>query len=119
MVGESFRGSISVLRILLAGVLLLTIFKVMNTDLAGKGKPWVSLKAMIPALLINISLNVLWIPEYGAQGAALASTVSYSIAALLFLYFYSKEVDIPITTILSYKKSDFDTFRQILKKIKK
>jgi O-antigen/teichoic acid export membrane protein len=119
MYGEMFRESTSVLNILLGGVLLLTIFKVMNTDLAGKGKPWVSLKAMIPALGINILLNILWIPEYGADGAALASTVSYSIAAILFLYFYSKEVGIPITTILRYKKSDFDPIRQILKKLKK
>lgn len=119
MFGEAFRGSINVLNYLLPGVVLLTIFKVMNTDLAGKGKPWVALKGMLPGLLINIVLNVLWIPQYGANGAALASTVSYSIAALLFLHFYSKEVKIPVKTILHYQKTDFDPILKVLKKLRK
>ncbi|MRH99160.1 oligosaccharide flippase family protein [Kriegella sp. EG-1] len=118
MYGEVFKGSTSVLKILLPGVLLLTFFKVMNMDLAGKGKPWVALKAMIPALIVNVLLNYAWIPSYGADGASAASTVSYSIAAVLFLHFYSKEVDIPIKTILHYKKSDFDPLIQLVKKIK-
>lgn len=119
MFGEEFRDSISVLNILLTGVLLLTIFKVMNMDLAGKGKPWVSLKAMIPALLINIILNLIWIPKYGADGAALASTVSYAFAAILFLFLYSFEVKIPVRIILSFKKSDFAPIAILLKKLKK
>ena len=119
MYGEEFEGSIMVLNLLLGGVLLLTIFKSMNQDMAGKGKPWVSMKAMIPALFVNVGLNIFWIPEYGANGAALASTVSYSLAALLFLHFYSKEVQIPIKQILHYKKTDFDPILNLLKKFKK
>lgn len=115
MFGENFRGSIKVLEYLLPGVILLTIFKVMNTDLAGKGKPYVAIKGMLPALLINVALNVLWIPEYGAQGAALASTMSYSFAAILFLYFYSKEVELSITEILFYKKADFEPILRLFK----
>ncbi|ERM80693.1 hypothetical protein P872_21555 [Rhodonellum psychrophilum GCM71 = DSM 17998] len=116
--GSDFFPSISVLNILLPGVLLLTFFKVMNMDLAGKGKPWVSLKAMAPALVVNIGLNFLWIPYYGADGASLASTISYSIAAVLFLHFYSMETAIPVKSILKYKKSDFIPILQIIKKIK-
>lgn len=119
MFGEAFRGSISVLNILLPGVLLLTFFKVMNMDLAGKGKPWIALKAMIPALLVNIVLNVLLIPDHGADGASFASTVSYTCAALLFLHFYSKEVDIPIKAILRYKRTDFAPIAQLINKLRK
>ena len=119
MFGKAFVGSISVLNILLPGVLLLTFFKVMNMDLAGKGKPWVALKAMIPALIVNVVLNYTLIPKYGADGASAASTISYSFAAVLFLYFYSKEVRIPIRSILHYKKSDFDPIVQIIKKLRK
>ncbi len=119
MYGEDFRGSISVLNYLVPGVVVLTIFKVMNVDLAGKGKPWVSMKAMIPALVINIILNFLWIPQDGSNGAALASTISYTLAGVLFLFFYSKEAEIPVKEILTYKKTDFDPLINILKKLKK
>ena len=88
-------------------------------DLAGRGKPWISMKAMLPALLLNIVLNLVLIPQYGANGASISSTISYTIAGLLFLFFYSKEVQIPIDQILSFKKSDFDPLINILNKIKK
>lgn len=118
MYGEAFVGSVIVLNTLLPGVLLLTIFKVINMDLSGKGKPWVSLKAMVPALIINIVLNFLLIPNYGAVGAALASTISYSFAALLFIIYYSKETKIPILKMLTYKKEDFKPVIQLITKLK-
>lgn len=117
MYGESFRGSIKVLNYLLPGVLLLTIFKVMNMDLAGKGKPWISMKAMVPALGVNIILNFILIPSNGAYGAAIASTVSYTIAGLLFLWFYSTATNIPVIKILAFKKTDFEPVKEAVLKI--
>src|SRR5690606_3210131 len=54
MYGEEFRASSAVQKILLPGILLMTIFKVLNMDLAGKGKPWIAMLAMSPALIINV-----------------------------------------------------------------
>jgi O-antigen/teichoic acid export membrane protein len=119
MYGEAFSGSVSVLIILLPGILLLTFYKVMSTDLAGKGKPWITLKAMTLALPINLILNWYLIPNYGANGAAISSTISYSFAAFLFLHYYSKEVNISIKTILNFQKSDFIPVINLLEKLKK
>ncbi len=119
MYGDAFINSTRVMQLLMPGVLLLTIFKVLNQDLAGKGKPWVSMKAMLPALLINIVLNFILIPKYGANGSSIASTISYSFATLLFLYFYSKEVKIPIKEIFSFSKEDFNPIKLALEKIMK
>ncbi|MBE8714128.1 polysaccharide biosynthesis C-terminal domain-containing protein [Sphingobacterium hungaricum] len=119
MYGESFRDSILVLKFLLPGVVILTIFKVMNMDLAGKGKPWIAMKAMFPSLIINVVLNYIFIPKYGAAGSAICSTISYIIAALTFLFFYSREVKIPISEILRFRKSDFDPIFSVINKLKK
>jgi O-antigen/teichoic acid export membrane protein len=122
MYGVAFMKSTQVLQLLMPGVLLLTIFKVLNMDLAGKGKPWISMKAMIPAVLLNIGLNIFLIPTYGANGSAISSTISYSFAALLFLHFYSKEVHLPVKEILRYSKSDFQpitaAYKTVLSRIK-
>ena len=115
MYGEKFRESISVLNYLLPGVFILTIYKVLYMDLAGKGKPWIAMKSMIPALLINIAMNVLLIPKLGADGAAISSTVSYGIGGILFLFFYSKAVTIPVYEIIKYRQTDFDPILKILK----
>ncbi|HSB93203.1 MAG TPA: polysaccharide biosynthesis C-terminal domain-containing protein, partial [Flavitalea sp.] len=116
--GERFRESVMVLKLLLPGVLLLTIFKVLNMDVAGKGKPWLSMAAMVPAVIINIILNIWWIPQYGANGSALASTVSYSVAAVGFLLIYSSTVGIPVREILRFNAEDFAIVRSMLIKFK-
>lgn len=117
MYGEEFRGSISVLNYLLPGVLILTIYKVMNMDLAGKGKPWIAMQAMLPALILNIIFNIVFIPKYGANGAALSSTVSYALAGILFLWLYSMAVKISIKDILGYKRTDFNPIKDLIVKL--
>lgn len=112
--GEAFLPSAKVLVILLPGVLLLTLFKVLNMDLAGKGKPWVSLVAMAPALVVNVVLNVLWVPAHGANGAAAASTVSYSVATVTFVIAYSRVTGIPMLEIVRYRASDLAPLRRLL-----
>ncbi|MCO5268235.1 MAG: flippase [Brumimicrobium sp.] len=117
MYGKEFYGSVSVLNYLLPGILALTIFKVINMDLAGRGKPWIAMWAMLPALGVNIILNYFFIPKYGANGAAYSSTISYGVAGVLFLYFYSKETKIPIKEILKFRREDFAPIKGIIKKI--
>lgn len=121
MYGDPFYGSISCLKILLPGVVLLTVFKVMNMDLAGKGKPWVSMKAMIPGLILNILLNVLLIPDLGANGASWASTISYTFSSILFSYFYIKETKIPIYELYKIRRGDFEiilfSIREIINRV--
>lgn len=106
--GEEFAESSLVQKVLLPGVVLLTIFKVLNMDLAGKGKPWLSLKAMVPALFINLLLNLLLIPSYGSKGAALASSISYSVAAFLFIFIYSRACGISIVKLIGFSREDFN-----------
>lgn len=119
MFGEEFHESALVLKYLLFGTLFLSLFKILNQDLAGKGKPWISMKAMIPGLIINIVFNFILIPKYGAMGAALASTISYSVAIVIFLHYYSLLTTIKIKELISYKKSDFQPIVQLIKKLKR
>lgn len=117
--GEAFADSAVVMRILLPGVIILTFYKVLDTDLWGRGKPWIAVQAMIPALIINVILNVILIPKYGAQGASFASTISYSVAGIVFIILYSNAVRVSIRQIFSFSKNDFNPIISILKSLKK
>ena len=114
--GVEFYDSVYIFRIILPGAVVFVFFGVLNMDLSGKGKPWASLKAMFPALIVNVILNLLLIPEHGANGAALASTISYSISGILFLFIYSKETQITVLDIILFKRSDFRVISQLRKK---
>ncbi len=118
MYGTAFLGSATVQKILLPGILLLAIFKILNMDLAGKGKPWYAVIAMLPALIINVILNYLWDAKYGANGSAMASTISYSVSGIIFLIMYSRFVEIPLNQMLRFSYSDFDFLKSIVNKFK-
>jgi len=108
--GNEFARSSTVMQILLPGVAILTAFKVLNVDLAGRGKPMLALKAMLPALLINVLLNMFLIPAHGCFGASVASTVSYAFAGILFLFVYAKETGIPKYSLVTLEWATFEEF---------
>lgn len=113
--GKEFLPSVLIIRVLLPGVLLLIVSKFMGSRLAGEGKPYIFMFIAIPAVIINIILNFIWIPQYHALGAALSTNVSYTFQSLVGIIVYSKVVKMPIGKIFSYKRSDFD-FIPLVKK---
>lgn len=115
---SAFAESASVMRLLLPGVFLLTIFKVLNMDMSSQGRPWFAMKAMVPALVVNVLLNILLIPMYGADGAAFASTISYICGAILFLFHYRKASGLLWNEILGFSLKDFSELGVYFNKIK-
>jgi O-antigen/teichoic acid export membrane protein len=89
--GSVFSPSIRMFQLLLPGTVAMTIFRILNMDLAGKGKPLVSIYAGLPALALNLLINLWAIPRYQALGASIASSISYTVWTGLFLYFYLHE----------------------------
>lgn len=112
--GLDYILSSDVLNILLPGVVLMTFFKVLYMDTAGKGKPIQGVYIMLPALIINLILNFLLIPKYSVNGAALASSISYGFAGIAILLFYNSENRVGLMNILVIKREDI---HQVLSKL--
>jgi O-antigen/teichoic acid export membrane protein len=112
--GIEYLKSIQVLNYLLPGVVLLTIFKVLNMDAAGKGKPWLAIYAMTPGLIINIGLNFYFIPIYGSLGAAISSSISYGLSSVIFIMIYSRTFGLSMRKILTFSKNDFKPILEII-----
>jgi Na+-driven multidrug efflux pump len=102
---------------ILPGVLVLVIFRILNSRLAGMGKPQVAIYCFIPALIINLILNILWIPGYGGMGAVWATNASYGAGCIIFLFAYSWKIKMSIIEIFHYRKSDFYFFSNIKKRL--
>lgn len=105
--GPEYIESSTSLRYLVPGVFVLALFKILNQDLAGRGMPLIALKAMLPALVMNLILNVYLIPEYGAKGAAIASSISYFLAIIVFIMFYTKLTAIRLIMFIKFSRKDF------------
>ena len=77
--GSQFRESANALRWLLPGIWMLGVNSVFMNYLAGSGMPLITVISPAIAFCVNIGLNFALIPTMGISGAALASTVAYSI----------------------------------------
>ncbi len=113
--GEEFRPSVRVIHLLLPGVFCLLGLKILNMDLAGRGKPNASLYAMIPALVLNGGLSLWLVPRYGSRGAAMASSAGYVLGGIGMTIVYCRYVGIGFLELWRYRSSDFDFIRQRLR----
>jgi O-antigen/teichoic acid export membrane protein len=77
--------------VLVFGMVLFTVFTLLNTIITGSGKPNVSLLFGIIGLIFAFVLNKIMIPDYGLMGAAIASTNAFMVVAIIAsIYVYNK-----------------------------
>ncbi|WP_022793459.1 flippase [Marinococcus halotolerans] len=104
--GEVYVPSATVLQLLMPGVIALCVAKVLHPDMSGRGYPLYAIRAFTLPLIINIVLNFMLIPGLGINGAAIASTISYIIGAVVYARLYARKEQLNIKDILIIKKAD-------------
>lgn len=83
MYGAKFGSAVMLLLLLLPGVFLLSVESVLVQHFSGLGLPrWIPAFWLI-ALAVNIGLNLLFVPRFGAVAAAINSSIAYAIIFLL------------------------------------
>lgn len=98
--GEAFRPSIMALVWLLPGIVVFSVANVLAAYIAGIGKPRLNLLVSGVSLIVTIALDFVLIPRLNIVGAAIASTTSYSLSALLLIVFFIRETGAPLREVL-------------------
>lgn len=111
--GNEFIESVQILNLILPGVIILVVFRVLSGQLAGIGKPQYAIYIFLPALIINLILNYLWIPEYGAKGAAFASDISYALGTIGYWIIFAKITGVSKLEIFKYNRNDISIFADL------
>jgi O-antigen/teichoic acid export membrane protein len=117
--GQKFAPSIGVVRLMLPGIIMFVIVRILSGRFAGSGQPKLLIGLFVPVLLLNIILNLFWIPSYGSLGAAMATNVSYSVGAIGILILFSVKMKIPFSELILYKRSDFDFINKVATRFRK
>jgi Na+-driven multidrug efflux pump len=89
------------------------VLKILNSQFIGTGLPHLTMIALIPALIINVVLNILFIPSYKGIGAAMATNISYFSASFVLIFIYSRTFKIGLLEIFRYRKNDFAFLQNI------
>jgi O-antigen/teichoic acid export membrane protein len=83
--GQAFHETYPVLAALVPGILFMSMQRVCGVPVVRAGTPLRITAIFAVSLALNVALNLVWIPRFGPVGASLASSVSYAVAAALFL----------------------------------
>jgi Na+-driven multidrug efflux pump len=104
------------LQVILPGIVFMVIFRVLSGQIAGMGKPQLSIYVFGPALVLNIILNFILIPPYGALGAAIATNISYALGAVGYWIIFARETGCGYLEIIRFRKDDVVAIRNIITK---
>lgn len=90
--GASYVGAAKAFEILVFGIVFLGIFVVCSAVFQGINLPRIPMKILLLAAMIDAVFNVLLIPIYGIEGAALATMISCVFAGVLSLILLLKSI---------------------------
>ncbi|NTW90005.1 MAG: flippase [Candidatus Moranbacteria bacterium] len=83
--GEKYADAATAMRIFAVGVGFLTVFYVLASAVNGAGLVKIPMYLSLGGLAFSLILNVIFIPRYGIEGAAFATTITSFILMLAML----------------------------------
>ena len=89
--GPDFAGSVTALRLLLPGMVFWAGVSILAGGINATGKPVRSSKAQLIGLAVTVIGLAVTLPTVGIVGAAITSTVAYTIVFLVLLRYISSE----------------------------
>jgi O-antigen/teichoic acid export membrane protein len=112
-----FGSSAAVVRILAPGIVLFSAARVLGNDIAARGRPLVNSVVAAVSVICNIALNVVLIPRYGIDGAAWASTASYSVLFLATTAVYRRITQVPLRVLVVPSLEDVTRYVRLFRRI--
>ncbi|MBD3348584.1 MAG: oligosaccharide flippase family protein [Candidatus Eisenbacteria bacterium] len=113
--GTEYLPALQAFQILLPGIIVLSIAKILAGDLSSRDKRLYHTIASGAGFAANLGLCFAWIPRYGIEGAAWASTVAYSIQSAFMLWFFMRFSGSSLSESLFVRGEDFRTYGELLR----
>ncbi|MDF2037671.1 flippase [Cytobacillus oceanisediminis] len=114
--GEAYADSSDILKMLLPGIILFSVDRILSNDLAGRGKPELNMYTSIFTVASNIILNILLIPKIGIAGAAVSTSVTYSLSTLVKMILFKRETGVSYAKMVLLQKEDLILFKRLINK---
>lgn len=113
--GKDFINSLLPFYILLPAIYFWAINNFLSQFFASKGYPWTTVFLWLPGLILNIILNIIYIPQYGVIAAALTSLLGYFLTLILHYTYLQKYRKIYLLAIIIPTKEEIKSLTHITK----
>jgi len=114
---SKFESSVGALRALLPGIVTFAAARVLENDIAARGRPIINSYLTGTSVVLNLGLNLILIPRHGIAGAAWASTISYSVLFAATLVVYCKIADVSVRTVIVPTRSDAAAYFRLARRL--
>jgi len=105
---QDFAPAVSPFVVLLPGMVGVAVSKVISASLSGHGKPQYATYTSAITAILTVVLDLILIPLYDINGAALASSIAYLASAILSITWFSRE------TKIAWRHVVIPTFQDVL-----
>jgi O-antigen/teichoic acid export membrane protein len=110
---SEYLATIQLFRILLPGIVFLSADRILANDIAGRGRPLLNTYVGTMGIVVQVALNLLWIPTLGAVGAAWATSISYGITTVARTWLYMRISGNSLTAVVVPQTTDWHLYRQL------
>ncbi len=115
--GHEFLDSIVLFKMLLAGVIPFSITTVIASYFVGKGKVRINMVGGIIGFIFCLCFDIILIPLYGNQGAAIATIISYCVSTVYTVFVYIKASHSSLKQLFIINRNDIVFLRAKLRDI--
>ena len=115
--GQVYAGALPPLLALLPGAVALIIVNILGSYFFGLGRMRINLVVSVIGLCATLPLDLTLIPRFGATGAAVASSVSYSLSAIVTVRWAMKLAGRPAGDFLLIKRSDLEVVVSVIRRV--
>jgi len=105
--GNEFKDASIVTGLLFIGLIFISIAKVSYPYYNSKGTPRIHMIYAAITLILNTTLNMIFIPKLGINGAAIASTLSYIFYGFMYIYTFIKKEKFKISDFFYISEHEF------------
>jgi O-antigen/teichoic acid export membrane protein len=110
--GGKFRGSVVELRILVIGALGVLALTILGNALVAQRRPFLSSISLASGFACTLALDIILIPPYAGTGAAVASSIAYTVAGFAMSIFFVRALDARPAELIP-ARSDLAAFTRI------
>jgi O-antigen/teichoic acid export membrane protein len=90
--GDEFHESVRPLAVLGIVCAFYGVQSLASTTFVARGAPWEFGRLLVPTIIVNVGANLILIPRYGADGAAVVALSSSALLAALSVRFAARRV---------------------------
>lgn len=108
--GAEYAGAYNVLVISSFGTVFMVFLKMISQYNIVNKRQLANLIMLAVSVITNIALNIVLIPRFEIEGAALASLAGHFVCAVCFITYFCKKTDVKLRELILLKKDDLSAF---------